>query len=125
MTSRIAERKLPGVTRSAAMCSCPTRWSRTTTIGYEATVRLQAVMDGDLDGFIFAYLKAASRGDLKGKIDMRDRFHSTVRLAGAAAKGHPAHQDQRYGPHCAESRPHAGALPAGSRRRGLAFLRPD
>ena len=23
------------------------------------------VMDGDLDGFIFAYLKAASRGELK------------------------------------------------------------
>ena len=26
---------------------------------------VQAVMDGDLDGFIFAYLKAASRGELK------------------------------------------------------------
>ena len=26
---------------------------------------LQAVMDGELDGFIFAYLKAASRGELK------------------------------------------------------------
>ena len=26
---------------------------------------IQAVMDGDLDGFIYAYLKAASRGELK------------------------------------------------------------
>ena len=29
------------------------------------TGNIQAVMDGDLDGFIFAYLKAASRGELK------------------------------------------------------------
>ena len=26
---------------------------------------IQAVMDGDIDGFIFAYLKAASRGELQ------------------------------------------------------------
>ena len=26
---------------------------------------VDAVMDGDLDGFIFAYLKAASRGELQ------------------------------------------------------------
>ena len=32
--------------------------------GYESS-NVQAVMDGDLDGFIFAYLKAASRGELK------------------------------------------------------------
>ena len=31
--------------------------------GYE-TSNVNAVMDGDLDGFIFAYLKAASRGEL-------------------------------------------------------------
>ena len=91
--------------------------------GYESS-NVQAVMDGDLDGFIFAYLKAASRGELKEDW-YAGPFHSTVRLAGAAAKGHPAHQDQRYGPHCAESGPHAGALPAGSRPRRLAFLRPD
>ena len=28
-------------------------------------VNVQAVMDGDLDGFIFAYLKAASRNELQ------------------------------------------------------------
>ena len=32
--------------------------------GFESS-NVQAVMDGDLDGFIFAYLKAASRGELK------------------------------------------------------------
>ena len=32
--------------------------------GYE-TSNVNAVMDGDLDGFIFAYLKAASRGELQ------------------------------------------------------------
>ena len=32
--------------------------------GYESS-NVQAVMDGDLDGFIYAYLKAASRGELK------------------------------------------------------------
>ena len=32
--------------------------------GYESS-NVQAVMAGDLDGFIFAYLKAASRGELK------------------------------------------------------------
>ena len=32
--------------------------------GYESS-NVQAVMDGDLDGFIFAYMKAASRGELK------------------------------------------------------------
>ena len=26
---------------------------------------VQAVMDGDLDGFIYAYLKASSRGELQ------------------------------------------------------------
>ena len=26
---------------------------------------VQAVMDGDLDGFIYAYLKASSRGELE------------------------------------------------------------
>ncbi len=35
-----------------------------TRTGYE-NGNVQAVMDGDLDGFIFAYLKAASRGELK------------------------------------------------------------
>ena len=29
------------------------------------TGNVDAVMDGDLDGFIFAYLKAASRGELQ------------------------------------------------------------
>ena len=29
------------------------------------TVNVDAVMDGDLDGFIFAYRKAASRGELQ------------------------------------------------------------
>ena len=29
------------------------------------TSAVEAVMDGDLDGFIFAYLKAASRGELQ------------------------------------------------------------
>ena len=29
------------------------------------TSNVNAVMDGDLDGFIFAYLKAASRGELQ------------------------------------------------------------
>ena len=29
------------------------------------TSNINAVMDGDLDGFIFAYLKAASRGELQ------------------------------------------------------------
>ena len=32
--------------------------------GYESG-NVQAVMDGDLDGFINAYLKAASRGELQ------------------------------------------------------------
>ena len=32
--------------------------------GYESG-NVQGVMDGDLDGFIFAYLKAASRGELQ------------------------------------------------------------
>ena len=32
--------------------------------GYESG-NVQAVMDGDLDGFIFAYLKAASRNELQ------------------------------------------------------------
>ena len=35
-----------------------------TRTGFE-NGNVQAVMDGDLDGFIFAYLKAASRGELK------------------------------------------------------------
>ena len=32
---------------------------------YYETGNVDAVMDGDLDGFIFAYLKAASRGELQ------------------------------------------------------------
>ena len=35
-----------------------------TRTGFEST-NVNAVMDGDLDGFIFAYLKAASRGELQ------------------------------------------------------------
>ena len=45
------------------MSSCPTPWSRTTAPGYEIG-NINAVMDGDIDGFINAYLKAASQGEI-------------------------------------------------------------
>ena len=54
----------PGATRSAAMSSCPIRMVKDHRTNYE-TGNVDAVMDGDLDGFIFAYLKAASRGELQ------------------------------------------------------------
>ena len=64
-TSRASRTKIAvGPARSAPTSSCPTPWSRTTRTGYE-TGNVNAVMDGDLDGFIFAYLKAASRGELQ------------------------------------------------------------
>ena len=53
-----------GPARSAATSLCPTTLVKDNRTGYESS-NVQAVMDGDLDGFIFAYLKAASRGELK------------------------------------------------------------
>ena len=53
-----------GATRSAPMSSCPITMVKDHRTNYE-TGNVDAVMDGDLDGFIFAYLKAACRGELQ------------------------------------------------------------
>ena len=59
-----AERDRLGRPGSAATSLCPTRWSGTNRTNFESG-NVQAVMDGDLDGFIYAYLKASSRGELE------------------------------------------------------------
>ena len=46
--------------RSAPTCCTPTRWSRTTAPAYEMG-DVQRVLDGDLDGFVRAYLLSLGR----------------------------------------------------------------
>ena len=46
------------------MCSCPYTLAKDTRTGYEMG-NIQAVMDGDIDGFINAYLTAAANGEIK------------------------------------------------------------
>jgi len=46
-----------GAARSVRTCCIPTRWSRTNRTEYEVG-NAQGVLDGDLDGFIEAYLKS-------------------------------------------------------------------
>ena len=44
----------------------PYQLVKDTRTGYEAS-NIQAVMDGDINGFINAYLTAAATGELKGR----------------------------------------------------------
>ena len=48
--------KLAGAHKSVLTCSIRIQWSKDHRTNYE-TGNVQAVMDGDLDGFIDAYLK--------------------------------------------------------------------
>ena len=62
-TSRASRSRSAGAPRSVPTSLCRTRWLRTTARATRPATS-GAVMDGDIDGFINAYLKAASQGEI-------------------------------------------------------------